>query len=425
MNNGPRAQARQARLFDVPLSYERGRTKDSKERYLIQLLKIGRRDRTSLKHKIKKIESHRIKSEKRKDILRLDVAYLKKEIKTISTKNETELNALYDEIQRLRKLKQVLNERTKKASVERINETPIIDIGLYQGASVASAPKIGNKRRELDYRQKYATIRYVATTDAGNIPNEHETNRITLHSSVQGSSSSIFQIPQTEPFYNKLIHDAAWTFVDIFCKLEPRVLRTLWERYLRTIEGDKGGFLCTANMPVFLDNLILYIFRQENPNYPFPSRWKTKPLVSFLEFKLDPYIGKTKYITFEHFMQFPQWLKGTALKSQISVNPLKKALEYMSSTEEALRRRLQLGSTCIIWSEGEKKWCEGEVIGTKRDSLGEWLVVRYFANNFIIEKEVQRFSTLLSISPQVRKGTNTDPKDYQEKFLFGYSTFQY
>jgi len=340
---------------------------------------------------------------------------VKKEIKTILTKNDKELKDLNDEVRRLRKQKQLLGQRDHRASMVKINETPINDIGYYPVPSIVSSPEGVIRHREHDvYRQKYDTNTYMTKTDAGIGPNEPETSGFILLSSVRGSSSSnILQIPEKGSVFIKVIEDAARTFIDIFCKLGPRVLRSLWERYAIPLDREKVGILRKTNIAVFLDNLILYAFRQENPHHPLPSKWKTESLVSFIEFKLDPYIGKKKYLTFEHFMKFPQWLRGIKLKSEVSVKPLKKAIEYLSSKEEAMRRRLKVGSSCTIWSKGEKMWCKGDVIDTKYDGFGEWLVVRYVANNFIIEKEVQRFSTLLRISQQVLRGTNPELKDYQ------------
>lgn len=410
-----RSSVRHAHLLDVALGNEKERKKDPKERYLIQLLSNGERDRASLRSKIKMIESERVKSEKRKESLRLDVAFLREEVMTIATKNEKMFSDLTAEIQRLKKLKQAMNEQNNQESM--LNLPTMIEVGRYKGASVASAPQGVKKRREHDlYRQKFEINRNVANTDAGFGWSERETNGFILNSSVPGSPHRSFQIPRTEAFFSRNVENTALSFLDLFCKLKSTVLRSLWERYVETSDRDSGDVLYIINLPIFLDNLVLFIYKKKNPRRSLPSRKKTKPLVSFLEFKLAPYIGKKKYITLKDFLQFPIWFQGRKSKFEVLPMPYKEEIECMTHEEKTLREQLKVGSACNIWSKTEKKWCKGKVISTKLDNVGEWLIVRYSINKMDVEKEVQRFSNLLDISCAVTRGASLELKDYLEKF---------
>jgi NOL1/NOP2/fmu family ribosome biogenesis protein len=349
--------------------------------------------------------------------LRHDVAFLKEEVQLIAMKKDMMVNDLTKEIHRLRELKRAVNEQDHKESVFKFNEPTRIDIRGFLGASVVSAPLRVKKDREHDIYLKQEEInRFKANTDTGIRWTKPEGSGFILDSGVLGSKRGKFEIPQIEGGFSQRLEEAAHSFLEHFCKLKPRVLSSLWMRYVEKNEGENGVVLNVMNLPILLDNLILYIFKNNNPYRSLPSRRKTKQLVSFLEFKLDPFIRKKKYITIEHFMQFPQWLRGRKFKSGISLTAKAKVAESMTSEEEIQRQQLNVGSACKIWSNGASKWCKGKVVTVKHDSHGDWLVVRYSANRQTLEKEIQRFSNMLDVSGKVRKGSTVEPHQFLEKY---------
>merc|ERR1719320_118586 len=307
------AQDRSTSLFNEAITYENEEKKDLEESELIQLLNNGQSDRAVLRKKIQQIELERFKCDKRKKTLRLDLALRKKEIQTIAKNKDKVLNYLTDEIRRLRILKQTMKEYDQKMPALKFSKPSIIDSERHRGASNSVSPQGVKKDGEQDVcRQSHEINRF--RTDPCIHARENEIIKYNLNPIVRKPRSRTVTIPNTEAVFSKQIKDAR-TFVYFLYKLKPKVLKALWANYVEANEKESGGVLFVINLPIFLDNLVLFIFKQENPRLALPSRRKTKPLVSFIQFILDPYIGKKRYITRDHFMLFPQWLRETMRKT--------------------------------------------------------------------------------------------------------------
>jgi len=413
MNYGKEiAQDQNAPLFDEAITYENEEKKDLKKSELIQLLNNGQSDREVLRKKIQQIKLERLKCDKRKETLRLDLAIRKKEIQTIAKNKDKVLNYLTDEIRSLRILKQTMKEYYQKMPALKFSKPSIIESERHRGASNSVSPQGVKKDGEQDLCQHSHEINRFRT-DPCIHARENETIQYNLNPIVRKPRSRTFTIPNTDAVFSKQTKDAVRTFVYFLHKLEPKVLRALWANYVEANEKESGGVLFVINLPIFLDNLVLFIFKQENPRLALPSRRKTKPLVSFIQFILDPYIGKKRYITRDHFMLFPQWLRETMRKTGVC-HSCKKVVESMKHEEEYLRQQLTVGDACNIWSTSNKKWCQGEVTRTKCDDSGEWLLITYICKNKVISKDVQRFSNLLDISGQVLRRASSHSKDYLE-----------
>lgn len=395
------------RSFEVTDDEER--KKDLEESQLIQLLNCGTRDRAALKKKIKKIEFERVICNKRREMLQVDLAFLKKEMQMIAAKKDNLLKHLTDEIRRLKTFKQTMDEYEHKMSVIKFNTTTSSDAGFRPGASSASAPLDVKEDKEHELYQRRTDINHFHS-DPGINTVEDDVSGKTRADALE-SRNHTFKIPKTEAVFSQDIKDAVQTFIHCFCKLKPRALKVLWAKYVNTREKKKDAVLYLVNLPIFLDNLIIYVFKQENPSHTIPSRRTTKPLVSFVQFKLAPYIGRKNYITLSQFMQFPQWLTGANGMKELSPESQRKSIDGMTPGEEVLRQQLKVGSICNIWSESNRMWCPGEVKRIKYDGLGEWLLVRYVCKGLVIEKDVQRFSDAMDISRKMTKGASSELKE--------------
>lgn len=195
------------------------------------------------------------------------------------------------------------------------------------------------------------------------------------------------------------VEAAARAFLFVFSNIKLKLLRTLWHTVLSSVLGvetrTSEDVLDIEHLPLLLHRLVVFAYQQDNPHQYPPSPQRTKPLISLLKLRLTPYVEGRQYLTFEQFKNFPQWLQPRAeLKMPIKPSNLSSQNQGHIRQDDA-RRHLQIGSACYIWSEGGRVWCEGEVIASKYDKEGEWLVVRYFNNSRWSEKEVQRYSDLV------------------------------
>lgn len=409
--NEDKVMTKERRLsFEVVKTDEEEPKKDHEEIQLLQLLNSGTRDGVALKKKIKKIEFERVLCDRRREMLQGDLTLLKTEMQTIAAKWDNMLKHLKDKIQTLRSFKETMDECEHKMPVNKFNRTST-DIGFRLASSSASAPLEvkWNREHELYKRKKEITHFH---SDPGNGTMDNDLNG-TYRPDVLESISPIFKIPKTEAIFSQEIKEAVRTFIHFFCKLKPRDLMALWTKYVNTKErkGEREAVLYVVNLPIFLDNLMIYVFKQKNPSHNIPSRRTTKPLVSFVQFKLAPYIRKKNYITLNQFMLFPQWLRGEERSMEISPESRWKSLECMTPEEEVLRQQLKVGSTCSIWSDTNQMWCPGKVKRIKHDDLGEWLLVRYICKRVVMEKDVQRFDSAIDISGEVKRCASFDLKE--------------
>jgi len=184
---------------------------------------------------------------------------------------------------------------------------------------------------------------------------------------------------------------AARAFLSVFVNLRANIKRELWNSML---EMHDEVALNINHLPGLLHRLVVYAYNEDNPHQSPPSPVRTKPLVSLLKFRLAPYLKGRQYISFEHFKMFPIWMQPREAL-QMPMPPSNLSNQNQPVRGDDARRQLQVGSACFIWSEGGRRWCEGEVIDSKFDKEGEWLVVRYCSNEKWSEKEVQRYSDLV------------------------------
>jgi len=195
------------------------------------------------------------------------------------------------------------------------------------------------------------------------------------------------------------IDAAARAFLDIFNGLKPKLLNSLWSNVPELKKKNDELVLDMRHLPKLLHRLVVFAYQQDNPDKLPPSFRRTKPLISLLKLRLAPHVSTKKYLTFEHFQQFPFWLEQR--EELVTMKPPRNfsSKNHSSVVQEDARRDLKAGSACFIWSDGGQCWCEGQVTATKFDKEGEWLVVRYYNNSKSLEKEVQRYSDLISVLP--------------------------
>jgi len=379
------------------------RERDSEERYLLRLLNTGEKDRGSLRNQIQNYDKQLVEMKNYKKKLRRNVAELKDELAFVTKEKDNIVSDLRREVQELRKLKDIfssIRDDDHKELIMDLNE-PKRKTKKYRRYSISSAPHdiIDDRTRTMRthlYQQQLEIDDVMAKTDI-DISNVRDGGKRTpLHQSRRRSIGRAQSNAGVVVSPDK-VKAAAHSFLDFFCNLKPKVLKSLWKTHVVTRDSHGMRILLLINLPTFLHTLIQYIFRQDNADHPLPSRRRTRPLVTFLELRLNPYLGNKKYINLQHFLKFPEWLIGRN-KSDGSPSTSRKAAWYMSSAEVEHRRALKVGSTCKIWSAGGNAWFGGKVIEIQHDSLGEWLVVQYYHNNLVIRKEVQRFSKLLDIS---------------------------
>jgi len=188
------------------------------------------------------------------------------------------------------------------------------------------------------------------------------------------------------------VEAAADAFTSFLRSLSSHKLDNLWKTSLDAEEKQAEQVVLEAkNLPSLLHSLVVYAFKQDNPTMPDPSVNRTKPLVSLLELRLKPHLSE-RFITVEDFRNIPRWLESGETLRELEPPPVRGAVH---TSDDDLRQNLKVGSICLVWSLGGQRWCEAEVVGTKRNTQGEWLVVRYCDRSKWLEKEVQRYSRLV------------------------------
>jgi len=190
------------------------------------------------------------------------------------------------------------------------------------------------------------------------------------------------------------VEAAADAFTSFLRSLSTDKLDNLWKSSLDAEEKQAEQVVLEAkNLPSLLHSLVVYAFKQDNPTMPDPSVNRTKPLVSLLQMRLKPHLSE-RFITVEDFRNIPRWLESGETLRELEPPPVRGAVH---TSDDDLRKNLKVGSICLVWSLGGQRWCEAEVVGTKRNTQGEWLVVRYCDRSKWLEKEVQRYSRLVRI----------------------------
>jgi len=371
---------------------------------MLRLLHSGEKDRDSLKKQIHNFQTQCAQVERNKKTLRRNVVLLIEELAFLTTEKDSLISTLKREVRELRELKDIfsgLRDDDHKELVMDADKVPRNMVQRSRRFSISSAPDghdIDVNRSKRADLQQLEIDDIMAKTDI-DISCRGMEKRAEEHPSRRKSYGRSHHRQDKVPITQQKVQAAAQSFLEFFCKLKPKVLKLLWKTYVETSDRVGVRVLHLINLPTFLHNLIQYIFRQDNPEHPLPSKRRTRPLVTFLEFRLNPYVGSKKYIYLQQFLKFPVWL-ARRMGSDCSLSTSKKAARYMSSAEVQLRRDLKVGSNCKIWSEGGNAWFSGEVIKIQHDALGEWLVVQYNHNKLVIVKEVQRFSKLLDMSEQ-------------------------
>jgi len=193
------------------------------------------------------------------------------------------------------------------------------------------------------------------------------------------------------------IDAAARAFLDIFVELKPKLLKSLWVDTVELKKKNDEFVLDTRHLPRLLHRLVVYAYQRDNPDKVAPTFKRTKPLITLLKLRLAPHLGTQKYITYDHFRQFPLWLEQREELGTMKPPNNFSSKNYAPPAEEDVRSDLRAGSACLVWSDGGKRWCEGQVTATKFDREGEWLVVRYYNKSKSLEKEVQRYSDLIRV----------------------------
>jgi len=194
------------------------------------------------------------------------------------------------------------------------------------------------------------------------------------------------------------IDAAAGAFLDIFSNLKPKRMYSLWSNVQELTKINDELVLDVRHLPKLLHTCVVFAYRQDNPDKLPPSFRRTKPLINVLKLRLAPNVRNMKYLTLDDFQQFPLWLEQR--RDELgTMKPPKNfsSKNYSSPAYEDVRSSLKAGSACLVWSDGGKCWCEGQVTSTKFDKEGEWLVVRYYNNSKSLEKEVQRYSDLIRV----------------------------
>lgn len=187
------------------------------------------------------------------------------------------------------------------------------------------------------------------------------------------------------------IEDAARAFISVFDSLHRDVKRALWISFPGMEMRNNELVLNINYLSSLLHEIVAFAFKVNNPERASSSPIRTKPLVSLLRLCLAPWIQGKDYLDFGDFMNFCLWLQPReSLKMPVANR------SWGSMRREDVRSSLQIGSSCSIWSEEGNCWCSADVAARKLDAEGEWLVVRYFVNDFWREKEVYRYSHMLA-----------------------------
>jgi len=378
------------------------RERDPEERHMLRLLHTGEKDKELLKREIHNFRTQCAQIEKKKKKLRHNVVLLEEELAYLTTEKDTLISNLKREVAELRELKDMFsdlrNDDHKEQGMDL--EAPKNMDKKYRRFSVSSAPQkmvdVLKRSKHADlYQKQFEIDDLLAKTDIDiSYRGDIDKRAVSQPLSNKSYGRSRHRKHGVSVSQQK-VEAAAHSFLEFFCKLKPKVLKLLWKTYVETRDREGVRVLYLINLPTFLHNLIRYIFRQDNPEHPLPSKRRTRPLATFLEYRLNPYVGSKKRIYLKQFLKFPVWLTRKELESP---NTSKKAARDMSADEINLRRELAVGSRCKIWSAGGNAWFSGEVIAIQHDTLGEWLVVQYNHDRLPIVKEVQRFSKLLDLS---------------------------
>lgn len=267
----------------------------------------------------------------------------------------------------------------------------------FDSASVAGVPiydrkihKKGKSRKAGQYEEQDGRVRRSSTQRIRRTSTDRRRDD-------RGSQGRRMSSPLLNRKQEEGIDAAARAFLDIFNGLKPKLLNSLWSNVPELKKKNDELVLDMRHLPKLLHRLVVFAYQQDNPDKLPPSFRRTKPLISLLKLRLAPYVSNKKYLTFEHFQQFPFWLEQR--EELVTMKPPRNfsSKNHSSVVQEDVRRDLKAGSACFIWSDGGQCWCEGQVTATKFDKEGEWLVVRYYNNSKSLEKEVQRYSDLISV----------------------------
>lgn len=373
---------------------------DPEERRYVKLLYEVESDKNALQREIVLMKERRAAKQEKAKYLLQEIEMLKETLTSLRKNKEVSTRRLKSELQRLKDAKrESINDDDVESKRAEVMVRP-------QRASVSSVPVYDSKvyrkpGRDRSRRGDHGGFDHYNSTRSQQAPRRRR-------SSSHGTRRTRIQSPRREiQITQDKIAAAAQAFLDIFGQLRDKVIKSLWKTSPETEEKGNQRILNTSRLGPFLHGLVVHAFRHDNPEHPAPSVRRTKPLVSLLKYRLTPYIEDKKYLDLEHFKMFPLWLaKPEVVKNEFGQqrgDDLKRVPEKLTATDMDRRRQLKVGSDCLIWSDGMKTWCEGQVIKKKFDEQGEWLVVRY--NNDSTDKEVQRYSKLLKVPKRIVSDT--------------------
>jgi len=381
---------------------------------LINELETITQENISLHKVLTVLENEHKEAAKREKKLNRDLESLKQEISLVKVEKKSEERSLNATIKKLRQelyemgmTKQSLNFKIKEYNARRakpksarrnyggdrakrystgmasVSGVPMYDERTHGKKKGRHQTKGGSKRDDRMIR------RY-----SGDHSSKMESPRRSRVDRRMSTPIKQYGTVDEEPEHDS-VGAAAGAFIAVLTSLSKKKLDFLWRHALDADEKQAEELVLEGkDLANLLHKLVVYAFKQDNPNLPDPSRTRTKPLVSLLELRLKPHLG-SRFITVEDFRNLPGWLeRGETLRA---LEPPPKRGAVARPSEGDLRRDLVKGSTCLVWSLGSDRWCEGEVVGIKHDTQGEWLVVRYCDRLRWLEKEVQRYSRLLRV----------------------------
>jgi len=383
--------------------------RDPEERRYMELIYEVKSDKSQLEREIAVMREKRAERDERVKFLRQEINILRDTLSDLQTEKDISITRLKNELVTLTstKLGSVSGE-SKESNVDEWRSTKSEKIRAsslgsrrHKRASVSSVPMYDRKLYRRKWKDRSRAVEYDGSqlssprTETSSRRGSHSESRRwrRARANSQGnrrrkkSPRAEIQITQDK------IEAAAQAFLDIFGQLNPKLLKSLWKRSPDTEKRGNERILHISRLGAFLHGLVVDAFKHDNPEHPAPSVRRTKPLVSLLIKRLSPNIEGLEYLSLVQFKMFPVWLESPAMSANDDVqgDPSEKKAE----SDIDRRQDLKEGDSCLIWSDREQVWHEGQVTSIKFDEQGEWLVVRYNDNS--TDKEVQRYSNLLKV----------------------------
>jgi len=355
------------------------------------------------------LETEHLEAERSVEVLEHEIETLKKRISNFKLKTIKEEARLRSTVNKLKAelfdlgvpkigVKKHLDRKTRYIRKQNLDDSKQREMDYSEAVSAQGVPVWDQGTRLTGRSRKHVRPRRQSENRREKVRIRPAVRRMsTPLSSVNLNYTQQSKNSKSKCNYSvKEVEAAARAFNDIFREMGPIEMEMLWKDFDVLVRKKDELVLDIRNIPLLLHRLVIYAFKVDNPDKAAPSRHRTKPIVSLLEIRLGPYTQNRRYLSIDDFLKFPIWLGNMEevqrLKPPVSFSKRNSMLPIVESDG---RRNLKVGSSCLVWSDGAKSWCVGEVINTKFDNEGEWLVVRYCYMSKLLEKEVQRFSDLL------------------------------